>query len=103
MIVLLFVEYIILTVQYNWNVHNYFSFHIVISTPPISCCDHSGKDIEAFYLKPYLCQDTEHQEVKFPSTKLQLSYNELVWYFRDLTLSRSIDCGLMILILCINI
>ena len=60
MIVLLFVEYIILAVQDNWNVHDYFSFFIhsfqlltsvVNFNLLLETCDHSGEDIKAFFLK----------------------------------------------------
>lgn len=91
MIVLLFVEYIILMV--HDNVHDYYSFliHSFQLLPSVVNFNLSlgpviAEDIEAFYLKPHLCSNTEHQGVKFPSTKLQLSYNEVVWDFRDLTL-----------------
>jgi len=60
MIVLLFVKYIILTVQDNWNVHDYFSFFIhsfqlltsvVNFNLLLETCDYCGEDIEAFYMK----------------------------------------------------
>jgi len=64
MIVLLFVEFIILTVKDNWNVHDYFSFFIhsfqllpsvVDFNLLLVTFDHCGEDIEAFYMKTHHC------------------------------------------------
>lgn len=95
MIVLLFVEYIILTVQDNWNVHDYFSFFIhsfqlltsvVNFNLSLETCDHCGEDIEAFYMKNSSLLGHQALESKISFNKLHLSYNEVEWDFRQLTL-----------------
>ena len=78
MIVLLFVEYIILTVQDNWKAHDHFSFLIhsfqlftsVVNFNLLETCDHCGEDIEAFYTKNSSLLGHRALESKISSNKI---------------------------------
>jgi len=108
-IVLLFVEFIILTVQDNWNVHNYFCFHTLIWAPHIRY----RFQIIIGNVWP-LWRRLKYSLWKLISVRTlasgsRISFNKITviiqWTsvgFQTSTLSSSKECGLMILMFCIS-